>query len=147
MELRPKHREFISNYVRGMSAGRAYAMAYRRPVDNCSYVEAHRLLRKPKIIEEIEMYRRIAISEYIKLFDGNKELFKDPNIPAMIKFKALQELQGSRFLRFASKPIVVKEKCSRCAGEEREWRETRKKYLRALKEYERLCNQDVRNDV
>ena len=54
MELNPKHRKFIDEYLIDLNATRAYKAVYKVKDDNAAAVGGNRLLRNPKIKEYVE---------------------------------------------------------------------------------------------
>ena len=54
MELNPKHRKFIDEYLIDLNATRAYKTVYKVKDDNAAAVGGNRLLRNPKIKEYVE---------------------------------------------------------------------------------------------
>src|SRR3989344_7024060 len=113
--LTPRQQQFVMNYaVQGMSAGRAYALAYHRSVDNTAYVEGYRLLRNPKIHAELDNVRLLALQGIQDVLDSNKKIMDDSTLPAIVRFKATQEILYGKLFHFLRKDIVVRETCSKC---------------------------------
>ena len=92
MKLTEKQKRFVDFYIESANATEAYKKAYNSKNDNTAAKEGHKLLKNPKITQEIEERNkqleshRIADMEEVKRFWS--DTLRDENIDHKHRLKA-----------------------------------------------------------